>query len=541
MFNLSVHNVMHASMVTDAATDAKVAKVSHIESPESRLANASQFMKRSVEVIGVACLEPSAVWFSQQKEVDRHSQPIETPVTTDIDRRAASIIQRTSPLSPTPTTASERSPSAEASEMTEKRRSLDVPFLKADRWSGVDAKSRRLFGKLFQRRPNAEVALQQSSDAKGSDRPPSPSAHFLRLSRQSSRSSHMTAYTQSYLDDRLEVNNPDGETGRDWSSIGYATLGTIPQNVSTHRGGIVITTEGAINGLVTLVIPANSKLSTVKSRNDRYPSEPLAFPVAHSLRPLGYSWTVRSWAKPKVDLWIKQVNAASARHANLGAPPANLELDSAVVFEWVKLRMPDGELDDEILRRVAMTGLKASRRSAQAASHTYDASNSTPPSPPLDVAQSDSHSSSLEVEADLTPLAVPSLSIGYVNSSGAGSPALSQGKTTEDGEDESDAEDSDTPWTCSCWVKSTGERILLATLTPAPHHPKIVGTLKIPIGLKTVDLGFASNLGESDVDASTLRDGIGLSEENLKDIVCVTAMWLVAREEFGGLGRTKKR
>ncbi len=39
---------------------------------------------------------------------------------------------------------------------------------------------------------------------------------------------------------------------------------------------------------------------------------------------------------------------------------------------------------------------------------------------------------------------------------------------------------------------------------------------------------------------SRVKEEVALTEENLKDVVCVTAMWLVAREEFGGIGRKKK-
>jgi hypothetical protein len=40
--------------------------------------------------------------------------------------------------------------------------------------------------------------------------------------------------------------------------------------------------------------------------------------------------------------------------------------------------------------------------------------------------------------------------------------------------------------------------------------------------------------------AQRVREEIALTEENIKDVVSVTAMWLVAREEFGGLGAKGK-
>ena len=109
-------------------------------------------------------------------------------------------------------------------------------------------------------------------------------------------------------------------------------------------------------------------------------------------------------------------------------------------------------------------------------------------------------------------------------------------------EEDSDPEDSETPWTCSIWVKKTGQRQLLGTLTPAPHHPKVVAALKIPRTLEPVSLAQVKE-GTGMVQkemATRVRQEVCLTEENLKDVVCVTAMWLVAREEFNGLGRKKR-
>jgi hypothetical protein len=109
-------------------------------------------------------------------------------------------------------------------------------------------------------------------------------------------------------------------------------------------------------------------------------------------------------------------------------------------------------------------------------------------------------------------------------------------------EEDSDPEDSETPWTCSVWVKKTGQRQLLGTLTPAPHHPKVIAQLKIPRSLDSVSLTETkpTNTAAQAEMASRVKSEVCLTEENLKDVVCVTAMWLVAREEFGGLGRKKR-
>jgi hypothetical protein len=132
---------------------------------------------------------------------------------------------------------------------------------------------------------------------------------------------------------------------------------------------------------------------------------------------------------------------------------------------------------------------------------------------------------------------------------------------TADENDDSDPEDSETPWTCSVWVKRTEQRIFLATLTPAPHHPKVVGQLKIPMKLESVSLadlkvgskapgrtshaaGAASAAADKEKAREEIRSRVQqevcISEESLKDVVCVTALWLVAREAWGGLGKRRK-
>lgn len=98
----------------------------------------------------------------------------------------------------------------------------------------------------------------------------------------------------------------------------------------------------------------------------------------------------------------------------------------------------------------------------------------------------------------------------------------SENNEDEDGE-ESDAEDSERPWICHLIVDDS--MVHLATLTPAPHHPKLVATLAVPFLLHPIDLGGNSTEG--------------LSTEEMKDVVSVTALWLIVRERLGGMGVKK--
>ncbi|SNX82154.1 uncharacterized protein MEPE_00860 [Melanopsichium pennsylvanicum] len=111
-----------------------------------------------------------------------------------------------------------------------------------------------------------------------------------------------------------------------------------------------------------------------------------------------------------------------------------------------------------------------------------------------------------------------------VDTSAAGSSAL---HGDDDTGDESDPEDSETPWNCHLVLGPT-TRIPLGTLSPAPHHPKLVGQLAVPFPLPDLS---GTGLGP---------DAAGLTREELKDVIIVTCLHLIVRESFGGLANTRK-
>lgn len=98
----------------------------------------------------------------------------------------------------------------------------------------------------------------------------------------------------------------------------------------------------------------------------------------------------------------------------------------------------------------------------------------------------------------------------------------------EDDGNDSDPEDSETPWSCHL-VLGGNTRIPIGTLSPAPHHPKVVAQLAVPFPLPDLS---QTGLG---------YDRAGLTREEIKDIICVTCLHLVIRESFGGLGRVAAR
>lgn len=273
-----------------------------------------------------------------------------------------------------------------------------------------------------------------------------------------------------------------------------------------------------------------------------------------SSRPIGYTWTVRKWAKRSTEGWAAHVVAASA--AGLDA-----KMDDDVVFEWVKMKTSP----EAALRRETTRNTLASQKSRLQVGSRANSIVGTIDSPaasqsslalPTPVRSASFIPPSPNLSADVArPLAARSMSARSSptrpSSMMEDTASTIHTQTEDEGEGgyDSDPEDSETPWTCSIWVKKTNQRQLLATLTPAPHHPKVIGQLKVPIGLRAIPLcqvtvrPTATALTDEKMQRQKesekrIREEVCIPEEGLKDIICVSAMWLVAREEWGGLGRT---
>ncbi|KAK7684997.1 hypothetical protein QCA50_011832 [Cerrena zonata] len=162
----------------------------------------------------------------------------------------------------------------------------------------------------------------------------------------------------------------------------------------------------------------------------------------------------------------------------------------------------------------------------------------------------------------------------------------------DDPDEESDTEDSDTPWTCSLVCNrhtstiSTSPahaaaqhkqpqetRLRVGSVIPAPHHPKITAMLKIPNPLPDIDLGNGTahkrgvkSLGRPKESRPTTRSSppsfpvytrsaVGsllsslhdfstptiMTAQEIKDIVSCTGIWLIVREGFGGIGVERRK
>lgn len=146
----------------------------------------------------------------------------------------------------------------------------------------------------------------------------------------------------------------------------------------------------------------------------------------------------------------------------------------------------------------------------------------------------------------------------------------------EDG-DASDPEDSETPWSCAISIQRSvpssarhttfssrasmatspssqqqqhdqGVRLKVATLSPTPHHPKVVSMLKVPFPLPDIEVDkmtvrrrALTSSGIARPETATGQEGLILTAEEIKDVISCTGLWLVVREGFGGVGRVSRK
>ena len=123
--------------------------------------------------------------------------------------------------------------------------------------------------------------------------------------------------------------------------------------------------------------------------------------------------------------------------------------------------------------------------------------------------------------------------------------------------------------------QSQSLRVKVAAVVPTPHHPKVVALLKVPFPLPDVEVervalrrrivtpaGISrpapdvvpesagsggqkkfwpnreNGAGRPEMGRSS---GVTLTAEEIKDVVSCTGLWLVVREGFGGVGRERRK
>jgi hypothetical protein len=487
LYNLHAHNVM-TNTITDAGTDAKVAK----------------FFKRGLEVMGLAILEPVEVWGHYSWE--------------DVDDDIVEF----------------RRPSTSAPANAELPTVVEVPLNPASSGSmstkAPESSSKKLFGRLFKKKEASNTPLGPSP-ALPLPLPPPPTI----------------------------IEPP--------SSAAIPTLHSEPY----------------------LQPPVLGLQSRVKS-----PSMP-----PHG-RPSTYVWVIRKWVKGSGESWIGGVadSVGGVLGMRDGAERNATEVtDVEVRFEWKKMK---ARSEDSRRRRMGtgVSGLeedggKARRHSSvleRNTGSTLGGSVHETTSASTDAALSKGGILSNSTQkaqnrlslqgliprnknAQSTPGPMSSLA-PHAEPARASSPnppaSIATTNTTgEDDGEESDPEDSETPWTCTLHLRSlpytprrpstvsnsthppsapssaeprVEVKLKVATLAPAPHHPKVVAQIKTPLPMRDVliDAGVVrprtAGLPPSEGDEGVLM----LTAEEIKDVVSCTGLWVIVREGYGGLAKKRK-
>ena len=485
LYNLHAHNVM-TNTITDAGTDAKVAK----------------FFKRGLEVMGLAILEPIEVWGHYSWE--------------DMDEEVADF----------------RRPSISASAIPDLPTVVEVPSNatspgSVSTKSSEPSSSKKLFGRLFKKKETLNT-------------PPGPSASLPQppptILEPPSSSASSSLHVEPYLQPPV------------------------------------------------LGLQARLKSPTMPPHG----------------RPSTYVWVIRKWVKGSDESWIGGMadSVGGVLGMRDGSERNATEVtDVEVRFEWKKMKAR-GEESRRRRTGTGASGLEAqdgkARRHSSVLERRDTASTlgSSVHEIPSDAALSKGGLLSNPAQKAQNRLSLQGLIPRNKNTSSAPGPMSSlapnaeparapspnppasiatTNTTGEDDGEESDPEDSETPWICSLHLRSRtythrrpstvshsdhpplepslGEprvdvKLKVATLAPAPHHPKVVAQIKTPYPLQDVliDEGVVRPRTTAGLPPSEGNDegALVLTAEEIKDVVSCTGLWVIVREGYGGLAKRRK-
>ena len=273
-------------------------------------------------------------------------------------------------------------------------------------------------------------------------------------------------------------------------------------------------------------------------------------------RPHSYAWVVRRWIKGSNDGLLGNVighmnslGTSDERRQSRTQPEGGAV---EVQFVWTrgkkKRKLRESSQPAGVNRRFNPTGPEKSRSSS-----SLNRSGTTNGG-----------------EKRLSAVSGHSVSTGSEIGSSAG-----RARGDDEGaDDESEPEDSETPWTCTLVISRLGGsspagannnnnsgggggggggdsvvRVRVATFSPTPHHPKVVALLKVPFPLPDIIVDQlqvcrravnAQGIARPSCDLDALA-GLVLTAEEIKDIVSSTGLWLVVRESIGGVGKISRK
>jgi len=518
LYNLHAHNVM-TNTILDAGTDARVAK----------------FHKRGLEVIGLGILEPSEVWIARGDQEAFHA------ITRTASRNSLLPPQHQQQASNSgqqagPGTSSSRAATPETSQSPgSSRLSLssdthgDVTAMMAATPTATPTGAKKLFGKIFKKKDARGNNLLQpiESNASALNVPPTV------------------------------VIQPNSPT----------------KSISSFHGPPALTLQPT----ESIVLPAVLGLTPTLCPGSTYSNQGRCASIV---------WVMKKWLKSENEGLIAGMIGKMAREASahgIGNRGEGLGREWEVRFEWTRGKSKSAK--DKMKRRSSIFAAGAVGMTQKTGSATPSRRNSTTlgeedgvpvivesPRQSLDVRKTRRHSRDAGAHSD-----------------------DDESRTEHEEGYDSDPEDSETPWTCNLVVvhipqsvptpttatpfnrhsrtSSTSQshshlaplsepvtspaptRLKIATLSPAPHHPKVVCQLRIPFPLPDVEVtrgaickrvvlpdgSTRTTIGQSSNGDPLGPVGLTLTAEEIKDVICSTACWLVVREAIGGVGKVSRK
>ncbi|CAK5271371.1 unnamed protein product [Mycena citricolor] len=453
-------------------------------------AKIARFGRRGIEMLDLAMLEPIEVYGGELGVAPSRNIGKRSSVMSNASNGLLSPpLQRSRPATP------EHPASSQASLVSSSAHSFSIPEPPSDNPPTPTPQKRFGLGKLFKRKEDGE------------DGPITPTKSKSRFGTGLLRSPAVSSSTNA-----LPVASP-------------RTSMSSNQEMPSENIPAPQPTQATARALILGVLPTQSS--------------PVHPPKG---RPGLYVWVVRKWLKSDGTGLL-----SVAKGMVKGFEPG-ITNDVEVRFEW-KRGKP---------RRRA----KDSKAGTDEANSQRERSNKGPPGSPASKRLSLT-ALSRQSSSSLNPASEDS---SAVKNDRRRSLVLHQDDQRDDSGDESDPEDSEVPWTCTVKVRRIGPhpgprephprdpsgenaevlRIKVGTMSPTPHHPKVVGMLKVPFPLPDVDVEHIAvrkrESGQGPL-GTTQKPGHGLilTAEEIKDVICSTGLWLVVRENFGGVGKVSRK
>lgn len=505
LYNLQAHNVM-TNVIVDAGTDAKVAK----------------FQKRGLEVLGLAVLEPVEVFGSG------YSAGPQIPPSSN--RTSIDDHQDLALATPRPGGDGVHTPTSSAHSLSSgDNPSLSPPnIMRPDMDATPTSGTKKIFGKFFKKKDN--------SSSPSASAMPSPIGNFIIRPPRSATGQSFAVSSQ-------------GNVKRN-SFLGPAASGQHSELSSSPPSSI----PSSPSHLQPPILGIHPSCSSPK-----YPPQG---------RPHSYTWIVRKWIKgsnagllDNVIGHMNQLSLSDDRRQSRTLPEGVVE----VHFVWSR-----GKKKRKVLRDGSQT-VGANRRA-----NTMIGSGGGPPDKRGSISPPSRSGTADRAEKRLSTTSGQSMSTTSEVGSSAGR------HREEDDGDESEPEDSETPWTCTLVLSRVGEggggavspataaavasaadgasskytRVRVATFSPTPHHPKVVALLKVPFPLPDIIVDRLQVCRRAVSPQGIARpswnmtngsgggdepDGLVLTAEEIKDIVSSTGLWLVVRENIGGVGKISRK